>query len=308
MALIVRYPWPKPGQMHDNLRRELPDTEVRDWTEPGDKTDIRYAVAWNPPRGGLKTFPNLKYIFSMGAGIDHLTSDPDLPDVPIVRLIDDSLTQGMTEYVAQQVLHYHRRQPELDEQQRRKSWRELYVPPASERGVGLMGLGKLGSDAARILIALGFKVAAWSRTPKAMADVTSFHGAEGLSPFLAESEILVCLLPLTPATTGILNRDLFANLPKGAYLINPGRGACMVEDDVLSALDSGQLAGASLDVFATEPLPPEHPFWAHPKITVTPHNSSRTNIISAARTIAANIARIEAGEIPEGIVNLERGY
>ena len=294
--------------MRDILRRELPDEEIRDWDEPGDRTEVRYAVVWEPPLGELKTFPNLKYIFSMGAGVDHLKCDPELPDIPIVRLIDDVLTQGMTEYVVQHVLHYHRRQPELDKQQRHKLWKHLRVPSAWDRRVGLMGLGKLGCDAALALTALKFNVAGWSRTPKALAGVASFHGPEGLAPFLEQAEILVCLLPLTPATTGILNRDLFAKLPKGAFLINPGRGQSLVDEDVLSALDSGQLAGASLDVFKTEPLPPDHPFWAHPKIFVTPHNSSRTETASAARTIAANIARIEAGEVPEGLVNQERGY
>ena len=308
MAVIVRYPWPKPGHMRDILRRELPDSEIRDWDEPGDRSEIQYAVVWEPPRGELKTFLNLNYIFSMGAGVDHLKGDPDLPDVPIVRLIDDALTQGMTEYVVQRVLHYHRRQPEFDEQQRGKLWKHLDVPPAWERSVGLMGLGMLGCDAARALIALKFNVTGWSRTPKTMAGVESFHGPEGLSPFLAQTEILVCLLPLTSATTGILNRDLLAKLPKRAFLINPGRGQCLIEEDILAALDSGQLAGASLDVFATEPLSPDHPFWAHPKVAVTPHNSSRTDTASAARTIAANIARIEAGEMPEGLVDRDLGY
>ena len=308
MTLIVRYPTPKPGHMRDILRRELPDMEIRDWDEPGDRSEIQYAVVWEPPRGELKTFPNLNYIFSMGAGVDHLKGDPDLPEVPIVRLIDDALTQGMTEYVVQRVLHYHRRQPEFDEQQRGKLWKLLNVPPAWDRRVGLMGLGALGCDAARALIALKFNVTGWSRTPKIMAGVESFHGPEGLSPFLAKTEILVCLLPLTPATTGILNRNLLAKLPKRAFLINPGRGQSLVEEDILAALDSGQLAGASLDVFKTEPLSPKHPFWAHPKIAVTPHNASRTDTASAARTIAANIARINAGEMPEGLVDRDLGY
>ena len=308
MSLIVWHPWPGVDKMLAALRRELPGMDVRDWNDPGDKADVHYAVVWNPPKGELKTFPNLQCVFSIFAGIEHMMQDPDLPDVPISHLVDEVLTQGMTEYVVHNVLLYHRRRHEFDEQQRLKVWKGLSIPRASERNVGLMGLGALGSDAARALIALDFNVASWSRTPKSMDDVTSFHGPDGLSPFLAQTEILVCLLPLTPATTGILNRDLYSKLPKGAYLINAGRGASQVEEDILSALDSGQLAGASLDVFETEPLPKNHPFWRHPKVVITPHNASRTDNDSTARTIAANIAGIEAGKPLEGLVDRERGY
>ncbi len=308
MALILWHPWSDVEFMLDALRQELPGMEIRDWNDPGDKADVRYAAVWKPPKGELKTFPNLRCIFSLFAGVEHMIDDPDLPDVPIAHLVDKLLTQGMTEYVVQHVLHFHRRRPEYDEQQRQKIWKGLSVPHASGRRVGIMGLGALGCDAARALLALNFDVDAWSRTPKSVAGVTSFHGPEGLSPFLAQSEILVCLLPLTTATAGILNRGLFAKLPMGAYLINAGRGACQVEEDIVSALASGQLAGASLDVFESEPLPQDHPFWNHPKVIVTPHNASRTDNASTAQTIAANIARIEAGETPTGLINRELGY
>lgn len=308
MSVILWHPWPGTEKMLDALRRELPNMEVRDWNDEGDKADVNYAIVWNPPKGELKTFPNLKCVFSMFAGIEHMMQDPDLPDVPISHLIDKALTQGMTEYVVHNVLLHHRRRREFDEQQKQKFWKGLSVPAASARNVGIMGFGALGSDAARALLALDFNIAAWSRTPKSMAGVTSFHGPEGLSPFLTRTEILVCLLPLTPATAGILNRDLFARLPKGAYLINAGRGGSQVEEDILSALNSGQLAGASLDVFETEPLPKDHPFWDHPKIVITPHNASRTDTDSSARTIATNIIGFEAGKPVQGLVDRTRGY
>jgi glyoxylate/hydroxypyruvate reductase A len=308
MSVILWHPWPGIEKMLNALRRELPDTVVRDWNDQGDKSDVNYAVVWNPPKGELKTFPNLKCVFSMFAGIEHMMQDPELPDVPISHLIDNALTQGMTEYVVHNVLLHHRRRREFDEQQKQKLWKGLSIPPASARHVGIMGFGALGSDAARALLALDFNIAAWSRTPKSMAGVTSFHGSEGLSAFLAQTEILVCLLPLTPATTGILNHDFFSKLPKGAYLINAGRGGSQVEEDILSALFSGQLAGVSLDVFETEPLPNEHPFWDHPKVIITPHNASRTDTDSSARTIAANIIRFEAGKSVHGLVDRTRGY
>jgi glyoxylate/hydroxypyruvate reductase len=308
MSVILWHPWPGIEKMLDALRRELPDMEVRDWNDKGDKADVNYAVVWNPPKGELKTFPNLKCVFSMFAGIEHMMQDPELPDVPISHLIDKALTQGMTEYVVHNVLLHHRQRRVFDEQQKQKYWKGLNIPPASARHVGIMGFGALGSDAARALLALDFNVAAWSRTPKSMVGVTSFHGSEGLSAFLAQTEILVCLLPLTPATTGILNHDLLSKLPKGAYLINAGRGGSQVEEDILSALDSGQLAGASLDVFETEPLPKDHLFWDHPKIVITPHNASRTDTDSSARTIATNILGFEAGEPVHGLVDRTRGY
>jgi glyoxylate/hydroxypyruvate reductase A len=308
MSVILWHPWPGIENMLNALRRELPNMEIRDWNDKGDKADVNYAVVWNPPKGELKTFPNLKCVFSMFAGIEHMMQDPELPDVPISHLIDKALTHGMTEYVVHNVLLYHRRRSEFEEQQKQKLWKSLSIAPASDRHVGIMGFGALGSDAARVLLALNFNIAAWSRTPKSMTGVTSFHGSEGLSVFLAQTEILVCLLPLTPATAGILNHDLFSKLPKGAYLINAGRGGSQVEDDILSALNSGQLAGASLDVFETEPLPKDHPFWSHSKVTITPHNASHTDVDSSARTIAANIIGFEAGKPVHGLVDRKRGY
>ncbi len=309
MKLIIKPDLEHTRSWNDVFSEAMPEMPVRDWADPGDMADIEYAFVWAPEPGALRKFPNLKCIFSIGAGVDHLLKDPDLPDgVPIVRMVEPELTQGMSEYVTMHVLRYHREVPALEQQQRDKVWHELIAPTAPSRKVGLLGFGVLGQDAARVLRVLKFDLASWSRTPKRVAGVQSFYGADGLGPFLARTEILVCLLPLTAKTQGILNRDLLAKLPRGACLINAGRGGHQVEEDILAALDSGQLAGATLDVFLTEPLPTGSPFWTHPKVTLTPHIASVTQQVSAIEQVVANIRRIQAGKTPLNTVDRELGY
>ena len=309
MKLIIKPDLEHTRSWNDVFSEAMPEMPVRDWADPGDMADIEYAFVWAPEPGALRKFPNLKCIFSIGAGVDHLLKDPDLPDgVPIVRMVEPELTQGMSEDVTMHGLRYHREVPALEQQQRDKVWHELIAPTAPSRKVGLLGFGVLGQDAARVLRVLKFDLASWSRTPKRVAGVQSFYGADGLGPFLARTEILVCLLPLTAKTQGILNRDLLAKLPRGACLINAGRGGQQVEEDILAALDSGQLAGATLDVFLTEPLPTGSPFWTHPKVTLTPHIASVTQQISAIKQVVANIRRIQAGKTPLNTVDRELGY
>jgi glyoxylate/hydroxypyruvate reductase A len=278
----------------------------------GDKSAITYACAWKAPHGVLAGFPNLKAIFSLGAGVDHLMGDPGLPDVPVLRIVDPNLTMRMTEYVALHVLMHHRRLRLYEAQQRQRLWRDHHQPAASEVAVGIMGLGVLGRDAAAMLVRLGFRVAGWSRTATALCGVETFHG-DGLDAFLARSEILVCLLPATPATEGILNLAVLRKLKRdgalgGAYLINAGRGRLQVDADILAALDEGVLAGASLDVFPTEPLPAESPLWGHPAITITPHNAAESDPQAITQNVLEQIARFERGEELENVIDRRHGY
>ncbi len=297
----------------DSWRRVLlelePELDLREWPEIGDPNDIEYALVWKPPQGELKTYPNLKAIFSLGAGIDHLASDPELPkDVPVVRMVEPGLTAGMTEFVIMSVLYHHRFMLDYAAQARAHQWREIDQVPAWERRVGIMGLGVLGGDAAEVLVGLRFDVAGWSGSPKNLPGVTSFHGADGFLPFLNRSDILVCLLPLTPETTDILDARAFAALPKGAALISVGRGPQVVEEDLLAALDSGHLDGATLDVFREEPLPADSPFWDHPRVVVVPHVASMTIARGACEFVIDNIRRFEAGQPLRHVVDLNKGY
>ncbi|MDA0654967.1 MAG: glyoxylate/hydroxypyruvate reductase A [Proteobacteria bacterium] len=291
------------------LLDEMPGLDIRSWERPGNVAEIDYALLWKPPHGVLKTFPNLKAIFSVGAGVDALLSDPDLPvGVPLCRMVDASLTRGMVEYTVLHVLRHHRDQPLLAEMQRARKWEAFASPLASERQVGVMGLGEIGGAVASALVDLGFHVAGWSRGARDISGVECHHGPDGLRRFLKESEILICLLPLTARTESILNGDLFAQLPKGACLINAGRGGLQVEADILAALEAGQLGYVTLDVFQEEPLPVDHPFWGHPRVTVTPHNAAITSPRSATKIVAENIRRIEAGETPINVVDRNAGY
>lgn len=289
--------------------QEMPELDIRQWPDMGRVEDIAYAFVWKVAPGVLAGLPNLKAVFSLGAGVDRLVAPQVVPPhLPLVRMADPGLKAGMSEFVLMQALHYHRAMPSFAAQQARREWRELAVPLARHRVVGLMGLGELGRACAEHLLRLGFSVRGWSRSARALPGVTGFHGNEGLGPFLSQTEILVCLLPLTPDTRGILNAHTFAQMPKGAHIINVARGGHLVDEDLLAALASGQIAGASLDVFHEEPLPPEHPFWAHPRIIVTPHVAAPTYPETAAPMVIEGIRRHRAGLPLLNAVDRTAGY
>src|SRR5258707_6293758 len=278
-----------------------------------DPADIAYAAVWKPGHGDLAAFPNLRVIFNLGAGVDALTADASLPKVPLVRVAVFDLTDRMTEYVVLHVLMHHRQEPYLRASQREKRWQLKFQWPASAIAVGIMGLGALGANAAQVLARIGFRVAGWSRSPKRIDGIECFHGREQLVAFLERTDILVCLLPLTPDTRHILDRGLLAKLnrngPLGApVLINAGRGGLQNEADILACLDDGMLGAASLDVFADEPLPANSPFWTHPKIVLTPHNAADTDPDEISKFVANQIERLEAGGALENVVDPARGY
>jgi glyoxylate/hydroxypyruvate reductase A len=284
----------------------LPDTTL-------DPAEVHYAAVWKPAPGALAAFPNLRVIFNLGAGVDALLADGRLPKVPLVRVAVADLTDRMTEYVVLHVLMHHRQELYLRASQREKRWAPKFQWPASAISVGIMGLGTLGSNAAEVLRRLGFRVSGWSSSPKQIDGIESFHGKSGLDAFLQRTDILVCLLPLTSGTRHILNRELFAKLnhnsPIGApVVINAGRGGLQNEPDILECLDDGTLGAASLDVFANEPLPPDSPFWTHPKIVLTPHNAADTDADEISKYVALQIDRFEAGARLENVVDLARGY
>jgi glyoxylate/hydroxypyruvate reductase len=278
-----------------------------------DPAEATYAAVWKPAHGALAGFPNLRAIFNLGAGVDALMADPSLPKVPLVRVSVGDLTGRMTEYVVLHVLMHHRQEPYLRSCQREKKWQPKHQWPASAISVGIMGLGTLGSNAATLVRQLGFAVSGWSRTPKQLDGIACFHGKAQLDGFLNQTDILVCLLPLTPDTRGILNRELFSKLhragPMGApVLINAGRGGLQNETDILDCLDDGTLAGASLDVFTNEPLPADSRFWTHPKVVLTPHNAADTDPEEISRYVARQIDRFECGDALENVVEAARGY
>jgi glyoxylate/hydroxypyruvate reductase len=278
-----------------------------------DPAEVHYAAVWKPRPRELAAFPNLRVIFNLGAGVDALMADRSLPDVPLVRVAVPDLTERMTEYVVLHVLMHHRQELYLRQSQREKRWAPKYQWAAPAITVGIMGLGTLGANAAAVLRRLGFRVAGWSRNPKQVEGVACFQGGGQLAPFLRQTNILVCLLPLTPDTRHILNRDLFAKLnrdsPLGApVLINAGRGGLQNEADILRCLDDGTLGAASLDVYETEPLPPDSAFWSHPKVVLTPHNAADTDADEISKYVAQQIERFEGGGALENVVDRGRGY
>ncbi|RAI00040.1 glyoxylate/hydroxypyruvate reductase A [Acuticoccus sediminis] len=295
-----------------NWRATAPDRPIlRHGQDDYDPAAIDYVLTWKPPAGVLRTLPNLKAVFNLGAGVDGLMADPDLPPVPLVRLVDDDMTYRMGEWVILQVLTHFRQALAYLDVQRKHEWREFEQPAANAARVGLMGYGTLARHCAPILLSLGFTVHGWSRSQRP-SDITLYYGAEGLDAFLKRTDILVCLLPLTEDTRGILDAGLIARLggesPLGPVLINAGRGGLQTEADILAALRSGALKGASLDVFNEEPLPADDPMWDAPNLVITPHVAAVSDPTSTLRNIVRQIEAFERGEPLRNVVDTIRGY
>jgi glyoxylate/hydroxypyruvate reductase A len=270
--------------------------------------DIEVALAWKPDAGLLATFKNLRLIVSLGMGVDHLLTDPKLPDVPIVRIMDDGLIGQMSEYAIHWALRHHRDIEKYEASQRQKQWKPLDFVDTIHRRVGVMGLGTIGQDTASKFAALGFPTAGWSRTAKQLPGIETFHGSDGFWKFLARTDILIDVLPLTRDTRSLLDAKAFAALPKGAYFINMARGGHVVDEALLAALDSGHIAGAVLDVFNQEPLPADHRYWTHPKVHVTPHIAGATNPRTASPGVIENIKRLREGRELIHRVDPRTGY
>ena len=287
---------------------QAPDVPFRTWPDVGDPAQVRYLAAWTMPAGLLETLPNLEVLFCVGAGIDQLDLAQVPDSIPVVRMVEPGLVAGMVEFATLAVLALHRDWPAYAAQQRERKWKALRVARAEERRVGVMGLGVLGQAVLEKLQGFGFPCAGWSRSARRLDGIECHAGEDGLPAFLARTDILVNLLPLTPATRGILARGLFDALPRGAAVVNLGRGKHLVAGDLIAALDAGQLAAAIVDVTDPEPLPPDHPLWMHPRVVVTPHIASETQPETSASVVIDNIRRHQRGEPLVGLVDRQRGY
>lgn len=300
-------PWAEAARAID------PRRDVFIWPNLPDPAAIRYAMVWHPPAAALQGLPNLEVIFSLGAGVEHVVFHDDLPDVPIVRVVSPDLTRRMTEWVVLQVLFHHRQQAAYLRQQAERQWKERRQPSASEVRVGIMGLGVLGQAAAAPLVDLGFQVAGWSRRARSIAGVECFAGEAGLGDFLQRTDILVCLLPLTKETRGILSAALFGKLAGhpalgGPIVINGGRGGLQVEAEIAEAIERGRLAGASLDVFESEPLDPSSPLWALDNVVITPHCAAWSNPEELTGMMIDQMKAYEAGQPLRNVVDRDARY
>lgn len=309
MSLLIVCPGRDPENWVKKLKEQHPGMNIYVYPEDHENEEVEFALTWNHPRGLFKNYPNLKVIASMGAGVDHIVNDDGLPEeVVITRVVDDRLTQDMSDFVLSQVMAHIRGLHYYTKAQAKKKWDRFQYRKPEDTKVGIMGIGVLGNAVTDKLYKNGFRVYGWSRTEKSCENVTSFHGKEQLEDFLQNSEILICLLPLTEDTENILNADLFDMLPQGAYVINVARGQHLVEHDLMEMINNGHLSGASLDVFREEPLPEEHPFWEHSKINITPHIASLTSPASVVPQIVENYERMMENEPLKNTVERDKGY
>lgn len=313
MDIIFYHPSFNAKKWQAGLEQRLPQARVREWT-PGDRAPADYALVRQPPVAMLQGRTDLKGVFALGAGVDdilnQLREHPQMlaAGVPLFRLEDTGMGRQMQEYAVWHVLGWFRRFNDYQQQKSQALWQPLRNPGRDAFTIGILGAGVLGRSVAESLRYWGFPVRCWSRTPKTLPGVTSFHGEAQLSEFLSGTRVLINLLPNTPQTVGILNRGLLSQLQPEAYLINLARGAHLVEEDLLAALAAGEIKAAALDVFAQEPLAQDHPFWTHPAIAITPHNAAVTLPEEAMDYIADSIRQREAGDMPAGQVDLARGY
>lgn len=313
MSILVLVDGWDPASWVNALKTALPDEVIEAYPHVSDPEAVEYALVWSPQSGVLETFPNLKALFSLGAGVDHLMGGDTLPSVPIARVVDPDLTGRMTEWIVAQVLLHHRQHLQYAQQQRAGNWQNLIQPLASEVQVGLMGLGELGRAAADLLHRLGFGVRGWSRTPRQLDHVTCFHGDDQRNAFLGETDILVCLLPLTARTEGLIGTSVFEKMRRdgalgGPVFINAGRGRIHVESEVAAALQNGLLKAASLDVFEVEPLPGDSPLWKLDNLVITPHVAAVSNPKALSHLIARQVHAHRRGENLMHLVDMTLGY
>ena len=293
-----------------NALKELrPKLKVQIHPEAENKNEIEFALAWSHPLGVFKEYPNLKVVSSMGAGVDHILRDPELPEtITITKLEDPHLTRDMGIFVVALVLNHITNLTTYKQNEQEHLWKRKRYLTTDDVIVGIMGVGALGAHVATQLVKLGFQVNGWARTGKSIDDVQVFIGEAEFDAFLSEADILICLLPLTPETENILNRETLKKLPENAFVINVARGHHVVDEDLIEMIDNGHLSGASLDVFREEPLPADHPFWSHPKINITPHTASVTDPASAVFQVLENYDRLQKNEPLKNIVSPELGY
>ena len=290
------------------FEEQLPDLEIRIWPNAGELADIEYLAFMHPDFDILPPFPNLKAMFTRSAGVNDFVNHPNLPSVPLGKLEPSGGDPMMTEYVVMHVLRFHRDMPAYQAHQAKREWYRGSITRPEERRIGFLGYGMMAKAPALVLKSLEFNVSAWVRTPKQDAEVTIFSGPDQLEQFLNQTDIAVCLLPLTKETEGIFRARTFAMMPKGAMLINVGRGKHVIDEDLIDALDSGQLSYAALDALWPEPLPPESPLWMHPKVTVMPHVARRPTVARLVNEITANIRRLDAGENLLQEIDIAAGY
>lgn len=308
-AFVFASEWDDDSGWRQAMEAELGPLDWRRLNDAGRPEDVEVALAWDPPAGYLASLPRLRLVVSLGMGVDHLFRHGDLPEkVPVVRINDASLIDQMSEYALLATLRVLRMADDYDALQRQAQWRRLKLAEARDLRVGVMGLGAIGARVALDHARMGFPVRGWARSGKRLEGVECFAGRAALPAFLAGCDVLVCLLPLTPDTRGIVDAACLAALPDGAHLVNVARGGHVVDADLLAALDSGRLGGATLDVFNQEPLPPDHAFWSHPRVRVTPHIAGQSNPRTAAPGVADNVRRLRRGDPLHDLIDPAIGY